>query len=395
MKSTIIKPMVLAIAAASAASTSVMAADLDFYGYYRAGVGTATEGGEQACYKAQGASSKYRLGNECDNYYEAGFKGEIYNYNNRTFRVDTMMAGTDTDPLNPVQLAVFGDNVIDSLPGATIWAGKRYYQRHDVHMSDYFYWNASGNAGAGIENIDLGGGKKLSVAWVENQDSVTVGTEESSVHNNNLDIRIAGIGIGSGALEVGVTLGSPSLTEEQEDADVANNSGTLINLEYAFDVSEGYSKLVVQHGSDGMAGSTGVNNSQMEGSMLRLIGHGLVSLSDSSEAQYNLVHESVENADGNAKTWVSAGIRPVFHWNDTASTAIEIGYDSVTYDEEAMGVDNALTKVTLAQQWAAGDGYWSRPLVRAFVTRASGSKVAIPSGDNSGTSFGVQAEIWW
>ncbi|WP_051219017.1 maltoporin [Oceanobacter kriegii] len=391
MKRVTMTPKILACAIAGIAAMPVSASDLDFYGYFRAGVGTATEGGEQACYKADGAGSKYRLGNECDNYYEAGFKGTLYEANGRTFRLNTMMAGTDSDALNPVQIAVLGDNVIDALPGATLWAGKRYYQRHDVHMSDYFYWNASGNVGAGVENIDLGGDKKLSVAWIENQDDVD---DDTSVHNNNIDLRVAGIAIAGGTLEAGVAFGLPNLTEEQEDADVADNSGTLVSLEYALGVSSGYNKVVVQYGTDGMAGSTGVNNSQMEGSMLRLINHGLFDITDTSEAQYNLVHETVEDADGNAKTWLSAGIRPVFHWNDTASTAIEIGYDSVSYDE-GMGTDNNLTKVTVAQQWAAGDDYWSRPLIRAFVTHASGSKVAIPTGDNTGTSFGVQAEVWW
>ncbi|MGN5139590.1 carbohydrate porin [Aeromonas sp. 164P] len=43
-------------------------------------------------------------------------------------------------------------------PEATLWAGKRYYQRHDIHISDFYYWNVSG-AGAGIEGIQDGPGK--------------------------------------------------------------------------------------------------------------------------------------------------------------------------------------------------------------------------------------------
>ena len=53
---------------------------------------------------------------------------------------------------------VQGKNLIEWLPGSTIWAGKRFYQRHDVHMIDFYYWDISG-PGAGIENIDLGFGK--------------------------------------------------------------------------------------------------------------------------------------------------------------------------------------------------------------------------------------------
>lgn len=392
MKRLTMTPRLLAATIAGLAAMPASAADFDFYGYFRTNVATATEGGDQMCYQAQGASSKYRLGNECDNYYEAGMKGELFKHNGRTFRLETMLSGSDTSSsgIGLTQAAVYGDNVIDALPGATLWAGKRYYQRHDVHMSDFFYWNTSGNSGAGIENIDLGSGKTLAVAWLENTSGAA-----GDVHNNKLDVRVAGMAIGSGKLEAGIVLSKPNLTEDQENAGVADNSGTLATLEYAFGGgSDGYNKLVLQYGKDGMAGSTGNNDNTMEGTMIRAISHGLMDLSDTSEAQYNLVYQSVEDAAGDATVWTSAGIRPVFHWNDVASTAIEIGYDAITSDSAAV-VENSLTKVTLAQQWAAGDGYWSRPLIRAFVTHASGSKVAVGNGNNNGTSFGVQAEVWW
>ncbi|MEX0634289.1 carbohydrate porin [Serratia ureilytica] len=55
------------------------------------------------------------------------------------------------------------------MPGSTLWAGKRFYQRHDVHMIDFYYWDISG-PGAGLENIDLGFGK-LSAAVTRNSES--------------------------------------------------------------------------------------------------------------------------------------------------------------------------------------------------------------------------------
>jgi maltoporin len=392
MKCVTMTPKILACAIAGATAAPVYAADFDFHGYYRTNVATSAQGGDQQCYKATGASAKYRLGNECDNYYEAGMKGEVYNKNGRSFRLETMLSGSDESDqgIGLIQAAVYGDNVIDALPGATLWAGKRYYQRQDVHINDYFYLNTSGNAGAGIENIAMGGDTKLSVAWTENDS----GAEDNLVHNNNLDIRLAGIGIAGGSLEVGALFGAPSLTEEQEDAEVADNNGSLFTLTYAFGGFEnGYNKLVVQLGNDGMAGSTGNNDNTMEGSMTRLINHGLFDLSDTSEAQYVLIHESVKDADDNEKTWTSAGIRPVFHWSEISSTAIEIGYDSVSDDTAAEDMD--LTKVTIAQQWSAGDTFWSRPLIRAFVTHASGTEGQFFGDDTSGMSMGVQAEVWW
>ena len=40
-----------------------------FHGYVRAGAGR-SEGDKQACFKLAGAGSKYRLGNECEQYAE-------------------------------------------------------------------------------------------------------------------------------------------------------------------------------------------------------------------------------------------------------------------------------------------------------------------------------------
>ncbi len=115
----------------------------------------------------------------------------MWSEGNRSFYVDSMIAyrsdqgndweagGTDTDggENNPFdeagttsirQFNVVGKNLIPSLPGAAIWAGKRYYKRHDVHINDYYYWDVSG-PGAGIEDIDLGFAK-ASVAWIRNTD---------------------------------------------------------------------------------------------------------------------------------------------------------------------------------------------------------------------------------
>ena len=395
MKRLTMSPKILACAISAVAAMPVFAEpstpDLDFYGYYRTNVGTSNDGGDQMCYKAAGARAKYRLGNECDNYYEAGVKGELFNQNGRTFRVQTMLGGSDTSEsgIGLIQAAVMGDNVIDALPGATLWAGKLYYQRHAVAMNDFFYWNASGNAGAGIEKISLGSDAKLAVAWIENNSGAA-----GDVHNNNIDVRVSNIGIAGGALEVGATYAAPNLTDDQEAMGVADNNGSLISLEYGFagNTDDAYNKVVLQFGNDGMAGSTGVNDNTMEGSSVRAIAFGLVDLADNLESEYNVLYDTVEDAAGNTTTWTSVGVRPVMHWNDVASTALEIGHDSVTSDTIA---DNKLTKITLAQQWAAGDGYWARPLVRAYVTHAKGGQIALGNGNTAGTSLGVQAEVWW
>ena len=55
----------LTAAIALGATGAAQAADVDFHGYGRSGIGSTTGGGDQACFQAAGAPAKYRLGNEC------------------------------------------------------------------------------------------------------------------------------------------------------------------------------------------------------------------------------------------------------------------------------------------------------------------------------------------
>lgn len=58
-------------------SSSVIAAETQFNGYARAGVGLSATGGGQVCFGLGGADSKYRLGNECDYVVEATWTAHL------------------------------------------------------------------------------------------------------------------------------------------------------------------------------------------------------------------------------------------------------------------------------------------------------------------------------
>jgi maltoporin len=155
----------LPLAIAVAAGMSAQALAVDFHGYARSGIGWTGSGGEQQCFQATGAQSKYRLGNECETYAELKLGQEVWKEGDKSFYFDTNVAYSvsqqnDWESTSPAfrEANVQGKNLIDWLPGSTIWAGKRFYQRHDVHMIDFYYWDISG-PGAGLENIDLGFGK--------------------------------------------------------------------------------------------------------------------------------------------------------------------------------------------------------------------------------------------
>lgn len=402
---------------------------VDFHGYMRSGVGATAGGGDQACFQAADAPAKYRLGNECETYAEIGLGQEVWSEGNRSFYVDSMIAyrsdqgndweagGTDTDggENNPFdeagttsirQFNVVGKNLIPSLPGAAIWAGKRYYKRHDVHINDYYYWDVSG-PGAGIEDIDLGFAK-ASVAWIRNTDGDWVyqgsGTG-TNLANDTLDFRLAEIDVNPGGkLEIGYDYGKANLTDEQErDPGYEDQKGHLVTLEHTqSDWFGGYNKLALQYGTDGIIGSSGRNSTgNSDGKMFRLVNQGVVGLSDNIEMMYVQIYEDRDFDNDSGQTWASFGVRPVYKWSDVMSTALEFGYDRV--DPQADGERSRdLKKLTLAQQWSAGNSFWARPQIRVFATyakwdggRYQAASESIDAGDDDGLTFGVQAEAWW
>jgi maltoporin len=51
---------------------------LEFGGYLRSGVGTSVNSGSQSCFQLPGAQTKYRLGNECEQYGELELRQDLY-----------------------------------------------------------------------------------------------------------------------------------------------------------------------------------------------------------------------------------------------------------------------------------------------------------------------------
>ncbi|VEB92241.1 maltoporin [Citrobacter koseri] len=82
-------PLAVAVAAGV---MSAQAMAVDFHGYARSGIGWTGSGGEQQCFQATGAQSKYRLGNECETYAELKLGQEVWKEGDKSFYFDTNVA---------------------------------------------------------------------------------------------------------------------------------------------------------------------------------------------------------------------------------------------------------------------------------------------------------------
>ena len=91
--------------------------------------------------------------------------------------------------------------VIPGQPEATLWAGQRYYDRHDIHINDFFWMDMSGY-GTGVENVDAGFAK-VSLAWIGGTTDKFSGGNDyigdlETTDKNNFDLRLKDIETGIG-----------------------------------------------------------------------------------------------------------------------------------------------------------------------------------------------------
>ncbi len=134
---------------------------------------------------------------------------------------------------------VKGKNLIDALPSSTIWAGKSFYQLHDLHIIDFYYCDISG-PGDGLEDVDLGFGK-LSFAATRSSEaggSYTFSSDQirdyaTSTANDVFDVRLAGLETNpDGVLELGVDYGRANARDGYLLEDSASKDGWLFRAEH-------------------------------------------------------------------------------------------------------------------------------------------------------------------
>ncbi|TCI05516.1 maltoporin LamB [Corallincola luteus] len=467
-----INSKILPLASAVAmAVISSHAAAIEFHGYGRAGLSTTTNGGDQACFGSGGGGHWVgRLGDECDTYMEIGLGQEVYNRDGVTFKVESMISYRQFNQGNDYQsvagekagdsnswsggdtalrqLNVQATGLFDFAPESTLWMGKRFYQRKDVHIMDLYYVNNSGY-GVGLEGIGIGPGK-LSLAWtqMDSEDASLIldGVEideptndRANVQHNKLDVRYAGIPLwGSAQLELIGIYGWTDFTDDQEDAndylDKQDDDGMFFTAEVSHALMGGFNKVVFQYSTDALAesgwGNHGGGNVWHDGwteaseKTFRILDWGVVKLHQDVDLGYAFLYQKADqngmSANGrDEKERVSAVLRPSYKWNNYTKTTLELGYDRVKQghwadDERGRDLDSGvdLYKVVVAQEFTAGRGFFARPALRLYAGSFWGDQAKNnyfldrePDDGHTGTSdyngidgevrFGAQVEAWW
>jgi maltoporin len=417
----------------------------EFHGYMRSGSGMSSKGGEQVHFGLGNVGNDFRLGNEVDNYIELQLDANVYQKGSTAFKLHFMptfkqlyserdasidaSGGPATNSADQRVLlrqtwgeatGVFG-NSSPQFKDATLWVGRRYYQRHDVHELDYFFWNNSGD-GVGIENVNLGLAKfhyaiiRADFGNTANASGITVSSPSGNLVQTSHDFRFTDIATNpNGSLSLGLQLQKSSnrVNNSGNDnggwrVDVMHNQGGIMGGDNTFEVNFGKGSVL-----------WGWYNQELSKNNKRFEALDSIYFVPTKKFAVNLValyrdltietNVNGPGTTGNQKNFLIGG-RPTYFFTDHFSAALDLGYEQVKQDRfYAPGTSTThLMKETLALQWSPQATYWSRPSLRLFWTNAQWGtnpnpnaswQTYTPSGfdqnQKSGRTFGAQIEAWW
>ena len=415
------KKITLTTAIVGAVLSSQVAA-VDFYGYVRSGIGASADGGGVKSGDEFNKTTLGRLGNEFDTYSEIGLGQELFNADGRSMYFDSMFEmssdgnleseSTSTDSANfgIKQLNIQAKGYIPSIPDAVIWAGKRFYQRHDLHIIDTKYWNISGY-GAGLENITLDHGA-ISAAIIRSDNELWIDdVSAGDLNTYYLDLRYAGFSPWAGSwTEFGVDYAIVNPTPEQKAVATDFDNGLMLTAEFSQSFSIGWNKFALQYMDKGLAQnaiSQGGgwydiwSGDVSEAKAYRFISTGDLNIGENVIFHHVLTYGSAKDHGDwlDSEELFSFVARPTYNWSPYNKTMIEVGYmnQEKTWDSGSIEKYSG-TKFTLAHAISAGEGFLDRPEIRFFVSylKDNENSDTFNNGTSSDTiNYGVQIEAWW
>lgn len=400
-------PAIPCLLALALAAPQVQA--LEFTGYMRSGAGGSENGGTQSCFQLPGAPSKYRLGNECEQYIELDLRQDLLTLDDGSvFSIEGMAQLYNQYGHTPEFTGDHGFarmnqmyaewSKVPALNGGSLWAGRRFYKRNDIHISDFYYWNQSAT-GAGIEDFEYGG-LKYSYAF-SRKDSYF-----QEPYINRHDFNVAGFKVNPGGeLELGVSY------IDKPDSTGANSGWAVTAQHKQSDFLGGVNTFALQYGrgpGTGL-GYTGDVTLDRDNKSWRLVEYFDWQATPRLGGQVQFVYQKDTRPDGDDQDWLSVGGRTSYAFTEQFKLVGELGHDQV----DATGGTRKLTKFTIAPTWSpAGPGFWARPEFRLYYTYASWNRAAQQAASQlaagsalsdsgafdtarHGYNFGVQVEHWW
>jgi maltoporin len=403
-----------------------------FHGYLRSGFGVDADGKGQQPFIAPLAGSKYRLGNEAETYLESTFDYGATSPGDNPAFFDTRITLAYVTPTSQSssfattfslrEAYALARGVWAAQPRATFWAGARFYDRYDVHLTDFWFRDPSG-FGGGVENISVGESARFAVALIggssdELDSNGSVPTDDLFRFNKStFDLKLSGLGVAGAQISVAVDLshfnGDEVATSDPpivlEDSWGVGATGVMdwpfkggrnrVALQYGSGAAYDFRSVITRPAGRDFAPGEVVGVDDLW--QFRILKDFLLDQHGPWALQALALYQQLENgAAANGRIhWVSIGARPVRRLGRFFSLATEAGWD---YTREGDLPGGSLFKLTVAPQITPELTFLSRPALRAFATWAHWSEAfrgSIASATNPdtvrGASVGVQLETWW
>ena len=400
----------------------------EFHGYFRSGYGLNSEGGQQVAFQAPGAGAKYRLGNEAETYGELIFVNNWLNPEHSSdkawMKTEAMIEanttnsasyanfpnGSGNDQFRLREAFVQAGNVLESQPNAKFWAGERYYRRQHIDINDFYPLDMSGYGG-GVEDWDLRIAK-MAVAFLSGARPDIV-TQNGYLTKSNIDVRFYDLkgpaGLWGGWFDFATSKGGKTPT----GTTIFTTNGYAFGLRHQrLEWHGGYHSFSIQYGTGAASNfSTSIDDpTPFLHSSARLLVVEQVLFQPNEKFAIMPIFIYQRSKDGNPQhdwnQWISFGARPEIFFTKYISLAFEGGLDHtkgfVLTQNGDNHLDGWLRKFTIAPQIGAGRKFFSRPVLRAFLTYASwsdgfrGYVGGTPYlNKTNGLTYGVQADTWW
>lgn len=392
-------------------STSTFAINnIDYFGYARVGAASSIDSqngdGKPHYFGANGAPSKYRLGNE-ENWIQMGVSGDLYSdETGRRTELYTLFA-TDGNYGSIILQQMYGEihNVFD-LEGTSLWGGRRFSQYHYDELLNLDYWDNAGD-GIGIRNLSIGN-VKLDAAWIIGEVKIDNNYETAIVHKP--DFRIHSIDALGGDLTLGITFAfMPDDAKHKKLNGInASNLGVLIGAELKNNFGIISNRVVIQVADGLLAGGMLIPNGDYDvhpvhdGRSARILNIGNLTFTDQLTMTYSFGFEKIDKDDNAGKDWMNIGVRPSYAWNRWTTSLIEIGYQEAK--SHAGYGTNTSTKITFAQAFQIGTETWIRPSIRVFATKGKTDnywfetdmgEINYRNDEYDGWNFGIVMEAFW
>jgi maltoporin len=303
------------------------------------------------------------------------------------------------------------------------WAGDRFYRRRDIHINDFYFYNMSGGGG-GVEDLQLPFGK-VALAWIGNGAESDLYSDipptpapanKAGFSKGNWDLRLYDVPLPLGQGEFGFVYAAADAGLDQNGSTLPRTDGvgfTALHQAEPLFGDQGFNMLSLQFGTGpaktftsgfetfSYNGQSYIRPDPNNSWRFRVTEHFVVQPGRHFSIGPALVYQHTDYGNSfGSQDWFSTGLRPIWEINKYFSVAGEAGIDYV--GNSLQGTSGNLWKLTLAPQVALGNQFFSRPVLRVFITYAHWSNAFLGQvggqdyqNQNNGFTYGLQMETWW